>query len=177
MTVEILGFYTGNSPDDKGRYIEDILAFTDEELECTHDYIQWLFPNEIPSGCRGAPAPLLTEPDCRWFNTHPIMELNVHKVLRRMYEFYGFLPHLNETMLTQKDDFYKSKNWYNTQNHNFLRLTRMIKFLRLIGYIQEADGLFDALALVYAQNPLIVGRDTLTFWLNAANIEPMMELE
>ncbi len=40
----VLAFYRGEAADARGRWWRDILAKSDEWLEATHDYIQWLFP-------------------------------------------------------------------------------------------------------------------------------------
>ena len=37
-------FLKKSGPDAHGRYLQDILKFTDEELEECHDQIQWSFP-------------------------------------------------------------------------------------------------------------------------------------
>jgi hypothetical protein len=45
----LLRFYTGGR-DSEGRTLDEILSWDDQELEFCHDYIQWLFPNDVPSG-------------------------------------------------------------------------------------------------------------------------------
>ncbi len=45
----LVPFLRGVGPDADGRFHVDILKFSDEELEETHDYIQWLFPLCEPS--------------------------------------------------------------------------------------------------------------------------------
>ena len=58
----LVRFYRGDAPDARGRTLDDILAWDDEQLEAVHDYIQWLFPLDEPS--RFNPdAPLLTPAD------------------------------------------------------------------------------------------------------------------
>ena len=50
MTNDMLiDFLRGTGLDSRGRYHADILRFSDEELEGTDDYIQWLFPLREPS--------------------------------------------------------------------------------------------------------------------------------
>ena len=46
----IVGFLEGKTPDHRGRTLSMVLAFSDERAEQTHDYIQWLFPLDEPSG-------------------------------------------------------------------------------------------------------------------------------
>jgi Opioid growth factor receptor (OGFr) conserved region len=40
----IVSFYAGETPDSRGRKIEEIWNFNDRQLETVHDFIQWLFP-------------------------------------------------------------------------------------------------------------------------------------
>lgn len=39
----IVDFYLGGQ-DSKGRTLDDILAFSDQQFEAGHDFIQWIFP-------------------------------------------------------------------------------------------------------------------------------------
>jgi hypothetical protein len=48
--THLLRFYAGTGPDDRGRFLREIHQWPDDELEHTHDYIQWLFPLAERSG-------------------------------------------------------------------------------------------------------------------------------
>jgi Opioid growth factor receptor (OGFr) conserved region len=41
---KLVSFYAGLAPDNQGRFLKEIQNWSDERLERTHDYIQWLFP-------------------------------------------------------------------------------------------------------------------------------------
>jgi len=56
----IVAFYEGSGRDDRGRSLDDLLGFGDAALECTHDFIQWLFPLRERSGANPA-APRLDD--------------------------------------------------------------------------------------------------------------------
>jgi hypothetical protein len=45
----IIDFYRKTSPDSEGRYLEEIWAWSDDELMAEHDWIQRLFPTDHPS--------------------------------------------------------------------------------------------------------------------------------
>lgn len=47
--IDIVGFLEGVMPDNRGRLLSHIHRFSDEQMETTHDYIQWLFPTDQPS--------------------------------------------------------------------------------------------------------------------------------
>lgn len=40
----IIGFYSGQQADHRGRQLHEIQSWPDGKLETVHDYIQWLFP-------------------------------------------------------------------------------------------------------------------------------------
>ena len=46
----IVGFLEGKTPDHRGRTLSMVLAFSDVQAEQTHDYMQWLYPLDEPSG-------------------------------------------------------------------------------------------------------------------------------
>jgi len=141
----LIQFYSGQTPDVEGRYIEDILAFTDEELEYAHDYIQWLFP--LPEASRFyARAPILTEADIAAFKSSPDLLARVRDAVARMTTFYR----ASEEVRTPGD-------------HNHLRITRIIRFLTLVGLNQEARSFFN-LALEVAP---LAQETSKRFWVAA----------
>jgi len=153
----ITDFYQGFGTDDKGRSLDDYLLFSDEQLESVHDYIQWMFPNTEVSRFN-IDAPLLTDADIELFmNDIPMMN-NVTLACARMTKFYKFSNIYVDA----------ERQWVTQGNHNFLRLTRMLKFLRSINKNYEAESLFVMLARVYSDNSFVVGKDTLRYWLDAA---------
>jgi hypothetical protein len=65
-----------------------------------------------------------------------------------------------------------SRNWLHAGNHNHLRLTRMLRSLRVLGLEREAATLWDALRVLY-ERERAAGRRTITaetfaFWERAA---------
>ncbi|NLS93662.1 MAG: hypothetical protein GXX96_15995 [Planctomycetaceae bacterium] len=44
MDSTILAFYSGWRADSEGRTLDEIRAWGFDQLERSHDYIQWLFP-------------------------------------------------------------------------------------------------------------------------------------
>jgi hypothetical protein len=47
---KLISFYEGDTPDHRGRFIDNIWQMSHFWLEHTHDYVQWLFP--IPEAGR-----------------------------------------------------------------------------------------------------------------------------
>src|SRR5258706_11889459 len=84
----LLAFYTGVATDDQGRTLDQILQWDDARLERAHDYIQWLFPNEVPSPVNPS-APIVTAAHRQAFAQRPELRQNLRRALHRMLDFYG----------------------------------------------------------------------------------------
>lgn len=153
----LLAFYTGVAPDSRGRTLADILAWPDNRLEVIHDYIQWLFP--LPEASTFNPAaPLLTDADIAAFHDQPAVHQALATSLARMRLFYG-LP----------GDRVRQANWITPGNHNYLRLTRILRSLHLLGHDDAARALLRELeALFKAGAGASIGAPTLGYWRRAA---------
>lgn len=126
-----LAFYLGRAPDSEGRYFDDILAWTDDDLESVHDYIQWLFPLPEPSMFNPR-APLLTPADIAVAHVDELLRDNIRAAYARMLRFYRLTPETID----------QPKPWVCAHDHNHLRLTRILRSLRLLGFPEEAHELY-----------------------------------
>lgn len=168
-TSQLVTFYLGKGLDVSGRMIDDILSWSDEQLEDVHDYIQWLFPLPEKSSYNSS-APLLTEDDVNAFKESPQLRKNLLRSFARLLEFYGFyaIVDCKNRKIIRSDEFEeKSQNWLIHRNHNFLRITRILKSLILLGCSPYAVAFLNALEDVYKASPHIIGEETLDFWRNA----------
>lgn len=148
---QLIGFYSGTSRDARGRTLEEIRAFSRHELEHTHDYIQWLFPLDQPSAFN-PDAPLLDAETIDRFRTDPALHRQIERSLDTMLAFY----------------FGKGeKQWLTPYNHNFLRLTRILKSLTLLGLGDRARMLLARLEEIARTHPDVIGSSTLEYWRGA----------
>ena len=60
--MSLLYFLEGTEPNINKLYISDMWDMSDEEIEYTHDFIQWLFPTDTPSRYNSE-APVLNQED------------------------------------------------------------------------------------------------------------------
>lgn len=150
----ILDFYRGG-PDHRGRRLSEIIAWDAARLVRTHDYIQWLFPLSEPSTFQPS-APLLTPEDAAEFRRSPELQDRMRQALAAMLAFYGIKPP-------------GPMPWLSAGDHNFLRLTRILRSLRLAGLGPEAQELFTRLEVLYRLHPAIIGPTTFAFWQRAAD--------
>ena len=170
---EILTFYSGRSTDPRGRRLLDIQQWPDDRLESNHDFIQWMFPLLEPSSVHPE-APILDQETIREFKARPELRQNLLESFRRMLTFYGFeLSADHDLHIRRRPDFAEqSTGWLWPGNHNHLRITRIIKSLRLLGLESEAQAFFQCLSELYAEEtgrgiPRITAT-TFQFWSAAA---------
>lgn len=123
----LLDFFDGAGRDGAGRTHADILAFSDAELERHHDFVQWLFPNPKPSPVTPS-APTLTAEDSRAIADSPERKARALAGFDRMLAFYGFR---REGADIGPHDGVRS-HWLRPGDHNHLRITRILTFLRMI---------------------------------------------
>lgn len=157
-----MNFYRNAGPDHCGRRLDDILRWDDAALENVHDYIQWLFP--LDEGSAFNPyAPLLTARDCKVFSSDLEVATNLRRSVTRMLAFYGLRLRNGKI---ERDDRWteRSRVWLHLHNHNYLRLTRIMKSLVLLGRPELAGALRDALIAEYDRAPDRIGPRTLMFW-------------
>lgn len=135
MTSPLVAFLNGTGRDSAGRTIEDVLAFDDAMLERRHDVIQWLFP--LPEASRAVPgSPVLTMEDRLAISGSATALANLGAAGGRMSEFYD-----------------RTANWLESHDHNHLRISRIIRSLRLLIGDAAADEFRDArLANMVARN-------------------------
>jgi hypothetical protein len=165
MDGRILDFYRGGR-DDKRRTLDEILAWPDEELEAVHDFIQWLFPLSERSGAN-PDAPILDIATITAFRQSKELQHQLRRSFMRMLRFYGLGFEAGAVRPTA-DFASRSSNWLNPGNHNHLRLTRMLRSLRLLGLASESTALFQALSEIYSNRPGHITPRTWQFWKDAS---------
>ena len=149
------------------RTLTQILAYSDSALEYHHDYIQILFP--LPEGSPFNPsAPIIDKATFREFRQSKELHDQLLKSLKRMLSFYGFeiCTALGVKVIPAPNFQSASKNWVKKFNHNHLRITRILRSLRVLGLELEAVSFLQALELVYDEGGGI-GRKSVMFWKRA----------
>lgn len=165
--ASLLRFYLGEGTDNVGRRIGDVWRYSRDELEGVHDYIQWLFPLEERSAFNPG-APLLDGETIAEFRSSSTLRGNVQRSFEVMLDFYGFA--MSEGRLARAPDFAeRSRVWLRPGNHNFLRLTRILKSLSLLGHEARAEILLAALEELYRDQPSVIGSNTMGYWRRATS--------
>lgn len=147
----LLAFYFGGAPDDRGRLLAEITRQDDFWLEMTHDYIQWLFPLEVPS--RVTPwAPTADREVREAFLQDELLRRHLKASFLRMLRFYGLA--YREGRIAQGPNWHERKgDWFTHGTHNDLRITRILKSLALLGLRPLAEDFLVALESLRVSEP------------------------
>lgn len=173
----IVNFYISSGTDLQGRSLSDMLAMTDEQLERTHDVVQWAFPlNEESKHNRN--APVLTEADITALAS-PQGRYQYIQAVDRFLAFYGMEkvrkdndPELEVVSIVPSIDFDKQAQWLTAGNHNLKRITRIIRCAILLGRQDVAEILRDGFSHL-AEHPLgqkALDKSTLQYWNDAVSL-------
>lgn len=165
-------FFGGEGRDDAGRTVEEVLAFDDEALEWHHDFIQWLFPIDARSAFQTG-APVLTATCARRLRDEPSVRRHVRRALVRIGRFYGFTvtwpDEKGSPEIRRSREFAaRAAQWVRPGDHNFLRISRILRSLVLLGCAGAASRLYGELLEVDRWRPGVVGEVTLGYWSRAA---------
>lgn len=132
LTAMLVPFYLGEQRDSEGRTIQQMWTWDLEELECIHDYIQWLFP--LPERSAFNPdAPIVDEEAIKEFQSNPYLRQNLLRSLTVMLQFYGLQRHEmsdGKIVVSQSEDYpNRKREWVCIFDHNYLRISRILKCL------------------------------------------------
>ena len=147
--IDIVGFLEGVTPDNHGRLLSHIHQFSDEQMETTHDYIQWLFPTDQASQSNYS-APVLSPFDIEDLQQSKRALANL-KISAEW--FLGFLSRHNY--------------WISRYNHNHLRITRVIASLRLLAGDDDADQFLASILELVKGKEGQIGQKPIQFWMKA----------
>ena len=145
----ILDFLIGEQPDTYNRYLADIWKMPDEDIESVHNFIQWTFPLNERSGAVPN-SPILTQQEIIDIKKSEIAKQNIKKSADWFLDF-----------LT------RNSYWICQSNHNHLRITRVIKSLRLIHSNEEAENFKNNLMNLIKGNENKINPISLEFWKNS----------
>jgi hypothetical protein len=161
LCPELLAFYGEDEGTNSSGYtLEQVLGWPDEDWELQHDFIQWLFATDEPS-MFNPDAPVLDAATIAAFRADPMLRHRFRKAFDRWLAFCG-INRLEDELVF---DDPKPDMWCG-QNHNLLRVTRVLRSLNLLGLEKEAELFFGLLTKIKD----IIEPKTWSFWERAANL-------
>lgn len=152
--------------DHRRRTLGQSLAWDDEMLESTHDFVQWWFPLIEPSSFN-PDAPVASRLEFEELSVDEHVRAGVERAMHRMLSFYGLRQTASGVIKKAGQWDRRSQNWAFTQNHNDLRITRILKSLCLLGHRQNAEALLVVLEGVITQERDPNDQGPLIFWREA----------
>jgi hypothetical protein len=163
----IVEFYLGTRPDFRGRWLADIWRLDDTRLEMLHNYIQVLFPTREES-LFNAWAPVLDDATITAFRQDERLRHNLATSFERMLRFFGLASDPQSGKVVRAADFaQQARNWIDPYNHNYRRITRILKSLTDLGLPDRARAFLGCLEDIYAGHAEDIGEETLAYWRNA----------
>jgi len=161
----------------------DMLQFDSYECEHNHKYLQWMFPLDEPSHFH-RDVPVAGDDDIRSIRQSQTALDNLKKGFEFILDFYGFRTVDNfgvrygarpwmtvgrDLLVVPNPDWALiSPRWLTKRNHNFLRITRVLKSMMLFGLESEAVAFYKALEhLYYKGGDQFIGQETFDFWTDS----------
>lgn len=151
----IIKFLRAEAFDTKIRTLGEMQHYPSWKLERSCDVFHWMFPTDIKSKSYDE-APILIPEYIKCIQADKLIQSAIKVSLDRIISLYE-----------------ENEYWITQRNHNFKRLTRILRCLWLAGLKRDYICLQKALDEVYTDYTDIVGENTYAYWKNANNDEFM----
>lgn len=155
----IIDFYLKESADCDGRMLEEIWEWSDDDWDFEHNFIQWLFPT-MEESIFNPDAPILNEEIITQWHQDGLLRHNLRISYERWLRFCGVGLVNDELVLIDAN-----KNVWRGMNHNWWRITRVLKSLSALGLAVEAAEFFSFLERI--RNEVGVDDETWAYWAEA----------
>jgi hypothetical protein len=148
VTSRLVAFLEGSGTDSQGRGLSDIWQFDDDAIDFTHDFIQWMFPLREASGSNFT-APTLLASEIETIRSSLQCLRNLEESTKWMLSFFN-----------------RTEVFFYYTNHNHLRVTRIIKSLRLLHSDLLADKFKQEVLDMVQSRAARINPVTVAFWLS-----------
>jgi hypothetical protein len=155
--AEIFSFYQSQD-------FNNVIHMNDYMWEDQHDFIQYLFPNNEPSA-NLPDAPVATAEVINAFRYNPLLQ-EQHRIA-----FMRFLEHIGLRFYNGEIHVFNPGLVHMRiirPNHNQLRITRVLRSMRLLGQPALSDMLYVKLLEIVGNVPF--SPITMNYWNDAMNI-------
>ena len=147
--TSLCSFLTGHETNSSGWLLSHVWKFNDTQIENTHTFIQWVFPTDEPS--RAIPgSPVLDEEQILEIQNSEQAKQNLSKSAEWYFDFL------------RRNNF-----WRKPHDHNHLRITRVIKSLRLLCGDDEADNFKEQFWQLLGTDISQIPSKTIEYWEDA----------
>lgn len=166
---QVINFYTGKENNSGYSYNDVVYEWDNQKWEDTHDFIQWLFPLDEPSKYN-ADAPILNESELATFQSSQMLRHRLILAYERFLSTLGLRFRYTEDEgleVFKTRDFDKYEHLWKTPNHNWLRVTRVMKTLNLVGLSEHSTALYYTLKQM-SDDGYNIPEETLGYWFHAS---------
>ena len=147
--TSLCSFLTGHETNSSGWLLSHVWKFNDTQIENTHTFIQWVFPTDEPS--RATPgSPVLDDEQILEIQNSEQAKQNLSKSADWYFNFLR-----------------RNKFWRKPHDHNHLRITRVIKSLRLLCGDDEADYFKEQFWQLLGTDISQIPSKTIDYWEDA----------
>lgn len=157
----VINFFLGLELDSNSRTISDILSFNEQEIENTHDFIQYIFPT-IEKSNYNPNAPLISENLKRLFSENVVAQENFCKTCRLFLHFCGFKCLKSNELFTPVYE----KSFLSRPSHNLLRISRVLNSLNQIGKKSCSREIFSQIETFNFLYPKVIPTSSYEIWKN-----------
>jgi hypothetical protein len=145
FTCPVVQFLRGVGPNGEGYFLDQILGWSNDDWELDHSFIQWVFPT-LSLSLYNPEAPVLTVEEIRIIRANPYIQDTLGLIYQRWLRFCG-LRHEDTGLEFGTTEFPNGNpTVWGQFNHNWLRITRVLHSLGLLGRSDLAQEFFDFLS-------------------------------
>lgn len=161
--MKVIGFYNGHIPNSQGHFFEEIMGWSHGFMEADHDWVQWVFPTNEPSQFSWE-APLLSRKESELFSVDIYLQKKAIRAFEKMLGFLGLsLVDGVVDYLAPTPERPSPQHVLSFFNHNMLRITRVLKSMRMMGLPGHSNALYQVLMERKDQ----FSQNTLSYWEGA----------
>lgn len=161
---DLKDFYIFDKPNPNGVTLQGIWLLTDEEYENNHNFIQWMFPITDLS-LHNLYAPRLNKEIIEELKSDDDIIMNIQMSYIVYLNYLGIAYDEEQKRYVIGIDFdNRKKLWLTKNNHNFKRITRCLKCLRLFSLDNFAQAFIDVLKDIDKSNPGIITKKEWKYW-------------
>lgn len=160
----LLPFYTSGKANAHGFTLDQILKFTDSEMEQHHNFIQWIFPTSRIGV--DPQAPLLDRRLTAAASSDPTFRKNMLRSFDKMLSYYG-LERKGQSVVKAANFSSRQKFWLINGKHNLLRMTRIITSMGDLGLKVEARSFAQCIIAIHEKGEISGLGSSASYWKKA----------
>lgn len=105
----------------------------------------------------------------KWSSLY-IIQNSMIKSFEVMLNFYGLMMTKSRQIVKASNFDVRRKKWIKINNHNYLRITRILKSLVLFGLNDEANNFLNILIQLKSEYSNLINDISIVYWKEAINI-------